>query len=519
MADETAISAPARPVTFESDDGLVLRGEKWGPDASSPVLLLHGGGQSRHAWKSTAARLAAAGYHVMTMDARGHGDSDWSTSGDYDMQFFASDLRVVLRAFDQPPAVVGASMGGMSALLAQGAAREQLFSAVVLVDVTPRMDLGGVARIMDFMSANPEGFETLDEAAAAIGAYNPHRRASGSAAGLERVLTQRPDGRWRWRWDPRFVTWRADVDQGPVAFEARMDQMADRLYAAARRLTAPTLLVRGAQSDVVSDDSVQEFLAVVPGASFVDIAGAGHMVAGDHNDAFSIAVVDFLAEHVGANPAERALIDARQKAATALRRLGHAMADHAGSEDVFADLAEHVEQMAGSLKATATRDHLAELLRRASTERPPRLHGPVTFSRSSPVGGTENPFGADITYRVVDDELVGETILGTGFQGPPGRAHGGIVSGLIDETMAALLVARSIPGFTVALELRYTAAAPLHVPLEFRARIAHDEGVELQLGCTGSHDGHVFVEATGRFRRIDLRRFATELETPPPDGE
>ena len=71
----------------------------------------------------------------------------------------------------------------------------------------------------------------------------------------------------------------------------------------------------------------------------------------------------------------------------------------------------------------------------------------------------------------------------------------------------------------MALELRYTAAAPLHVPLEFRARIAEDEGVEMELGCTGSHDGHVFVEATGRFRRIDLRRFVTELETPPPDGE
>ena len=515
MADEAAFSAEPAAVTFESDDGLVLRGDAWGSDAGSPVLLLHGGGQSRQAWKRTASRLAEAGYHVVTMDARGHGDSDWSPAGDYDMQFFANDLRVVLQAFDRPPAVVGASMGGMSALLAQGSAGIQMFSAVVLVDVTPRMDLGGVARIMDFMSANPNGFASLDEAAAAVAEYNPHRRASGSAAGLERVLVQRPDGRWRWRWDPRFVTWRAHVDLDPAAFEERMNQMADLLYDAARRITVPTLLVRGAQSDVVSDASVQEFLAAVPGASFVDIAGAGHMVAGDHNDAFSVAVVDFLAEHVGANPAERGLIDARQQAATALRRLGHAMADHVGTEDEFVDLAAHVEEMARSLEATGTRDHLAELLRRGSTERPPRLHGPVTFSRSSPVGGSENPFGVDITYRVIDDELVGETILPSGFQGPPGRAHGGIVSGLIDETMAALLVARGIPGFTVALELRYTAAAPLHVPIEFRARIDKDEDGELQLGCTGSHDDHVFVEATGRFRRIDLRRFASELQSRP----
>jgi pimeloyl-ACP methyl ester carboxylesterase/acyl-coenzyme A thioesterase PaaI-like protein len=516
MVDESTTAQQRHPVTFTSADGLALRGDAWGPDDGSPVLLLHGGGQSRHAWKSTATRLAEAGYHVVTMDARGHGDSDWSPNGDYDMHAFAGDLLVVLESFDQPPAVVGASMGGMSALLAQGGAAEQLFRAVVLVDVTPRMDLGGVARIMHFMSAHPDGFETLDEAADAIAAYNPHRRTQGSSAGLERVLVQRADGRWGWRWDPRFVTWRANVDHDPVAFEARMNEMAERLYAAARRITVPTLLVRGAQSDVVSDDSVQEFLAVVPGASFVDIAGAGHMVAGDHNDAFSVAVIDFLAEHVGANPAERALIDARQHAATALRRLGHAMADHRGSEETFAELAVHVEQMVDSLQATPRRDHLAELLTRASNERPPRLHGPVTFSRSSPVGGAENPFGADISYRVDDDELVGETTLRSGFQGPPGRAHGGIVSGLIDETMAALLVARGIPGFTVALQLSYTAAAPLHVPLEFRARVEQDDGGVIRLGCTGSHDGHVFVEATGAFRRIDLRRFASELDPPAP---
>lgn len=511
-AEDGVSGVPPAEVTFDSHDRLLLRGEVSGPPNGSPVLLLHGGGQSRHAWRTTAARLAQAGYRVVVPDARGHGDSDWSPAGDYDMAFFARDVAVLSTKFGTPPAVVGASMGGMAALLAQGEATEQLFSALVLVDVTPRMDLTGVARIMAFMGAHPNGFDTLADAADAIAAYNPLRSRPGSIAGLERVLSQRPDGRWGWRWDPRFVTWRSEIEQDPLAMERRMSDMAARLYDAARRVEIPTLLVRGAQSDVVSDESVQEFLAAVPNASFVDIAGAGHMVAGDHNDAFSVGVIDFLTEHVGASPTERAIIESRRSAAGALRWMGHALAEHVGTKELLDELGELTARIATDVQATPRRDHLAEMLVRSAPDRPPRRHGPVTFSRSSPIGGAENPFGADISYRVLGDELVGETILGTGFQGPPGRAHGGVISGLIDETMAALLTARRTPGLTIALELHYKAAAPLHVPLEFRAAIAHNDGAEVALRCVGTHDGHVFVEATGRFRLIDFRRFAAELD-------
>ncbi len=273
--------------------GLRLEADQHGPPDGPPVLLLHGGGQSRHAWKGTAARLAARGYHVLALDARGHGDSEWSADAAYAMTDFAADLLLVLEGIEGRPAVVGASMGGMTALLAQGAADRQLYSAVVLVDVTPRMELGGVARIVDFMAANPEGFATLDDAAAAISAYNPHRSKPRGSAGLERVLREGADGRWHWRWDPAFITWRAD-GADPDLLAERMDAMAIELYAAANQVAAPTLLVRGAQSDLVSEASVAEFRAAVPHADFVDITGAGHMVAGDDNDAFTAAVVDFL---------------------------------------------------------------------------------------------------------------------------------------------------------------------------------------------------------------------------------
>ncbi|MEZ5237064.1 MAG: alpha/beta hydrolase [Acidimicrobiales bacterium] len=298
-ADPTPV-AP-RPFHAEGYGGLPLVGDEWGDPGNErpPVLLLHGGGQNRHAWRATAARLAAGGYFAVTVDARGHGDSGWSPTAEYDMEHYAADVLALLERFDRPPVAVGASMGGMSALLAQAevGADPQLFRAVVLVDVTPRMELTGVQRIMGFMTANPDGFATLQDAADAIAAYNPHRTRQPGAnlEGLRKVLRER-NGRYHWRWDPAFVTSKAEfLNAAPAEAEARMAEMAERMHAAAL-VRAPALLVRGSQSDLVSGASVRDFLRTVPHARFVDVAGAGHMVAGDDNDTFSVAVLDFLAE-------------------------------------------------------------------------------------------------------------------------------------------------------------------------------------------------------------------------------
>lgn len=300
----TASEDEPKPFHTEGYGGLALVGDEWGarsaPAARPPVLLLHGGGQNRHAWRSTAARLAAAGYAATTVDARGHGDSAWSPGAEYDMEHYAADVLALLDRFDGPPVVVGASMGGMSALLAQAEVGDSrpLFAAVVLVDVTPRMELAGVQRIMGFMSANPDGFASLDDAADAIAAYNPHRARQPGTEGLHKVLRER-NGRYHWRWDPAFITSKAEfLDAEPAAMEARMADMAARMHAAAALVRVPTLLVRGSQSDLVSGASVRDFLDTVAHARFVDVAGAGHMVAGDDNDAFSAAVLDFLAEAV-----------------------------------------------------------------------------------------------------------------------------------------------------------------------------------------------------------------------------
>jgi pimeloyl-ACP methyl ester carboxylesterase len=282
-----------RQLTFKTPDGLTLRADALGNPQDAPVLLLHGGGQTRHAWAGTASALAAEGWYAVSLDLRGHGDSDWCPRGRYDHGSFAADVGAVAQVFERPPVLVGASLGGMSSLFALGQAqaeqRPPLAAALVLVDIATRMEIGGAKRILEFMSQKPEGFASLEEAAEAIASYNPHRPKSRDLNGLKKNLRLHEDGRYRWHWDPAFVDGRLTPDSV---------NMLSSLDAAARGLSIPTLLVRGRMSDLLSREGADAFLAQVPHAHFVDVSGAGHMVAGDRNDQFTRAVLDFLAHEV-----------------------------------------------------------------------------------------------------------------------------------------------------------------------------------------------------------------------------
>jgi pimeloyl-ACP methyl ester carboxylesterase len=272
-----------QPVHYWVDEGLRLVGDAWGSPKAPPVLFLHGGGQTRHAWGGTAHALAQQGWYAIALDLRGHGNSDWSPDGNYQIDTFVADLRSIIDQIGQLPVLVGASLGGMTALVAEGESPQPLSTAVVLVDITPRVEQEGADRILAFMTAKPEGFETLEEAADAVAAYIPHRPRPKDLSGLEKNLRKGPDGRYRWHWDPQLIS------------PARRRRDPERMVAAARALRVPTLLVRGRLSDIVSEETAAEFMAAVPHAQFVDVSGAGHMVAGDQNDIFSKAVIDFVA--------------------------------------------------------------------------------------------------------------------------------------------------------------------------------------------------------------------------------
>lgn len=269
---------------------LKLIADTWGDPAAPAVLLAHGGGQTRHAWGDTARLLAEQGKYAVALDLRGHGESDWDPEARYDFSHYAADLRDVVAQMGSSPAAVGASLGGISSLIAHHQSNHQLFSSLVLVDITPRVEMDGLGRILDFMLAHTEqGFASLEEVADWVAAYTPHRkRSGGNLEGLRKNVRLCPDGRYRWHWDPKFFA-RRQTDNPREGF-ARFALMEE----AARALTIPTLLVRGKVSDLVSPEGAKEFLALVPHAAYVDIEEAGHMVAGDKNDIFSSAVLDFL---------------------------------------------------------------------------------------------------------------------------------------------------------------------------------------------------------------------------------
>lgn len=274
-------------IEFRRGDDAILVGDRW--DAEDPggtVLLLHGGGQTRHSWFQTGRQLAKHGWNAISLDARGHGESDWAADGQYTMDVLVADLEAVVATLDEKPILVGASMGGSTSLLAQG--ERQLARAVVLVDIVPEPETAGIDRIMTFLKSAPDGFGSLADAAQAVSDYNPHRARPPSPQGLQKNLRQHANGRWYWHWDPSFL------DLAPTAADL------SRLQHAAKQIRVPTLLIRGQQSDVVSTTGVQGLLDLIPHATYVDVSGTGHMVAGDDNDVFTHQLLQFLAESVAA---------------------------------------------------------------------------------------------------------------------------------------------------------------------------------------------------------------------------
>ena len=271
--------------------GLALAGSRHhgrpGADASPSVLYAHGFGQTRRAWAATASILAAHGHAGLAYDARGHGDSGFNADDDpYTGHQFTDDLIVLAGELPRPPVLVAASMGGLFGLLAE-ARWPGLFRAMVLVDITPRWESAGLERILAFMTAFPEGFASLEQAAESIAAYLPHRRPRGAGSGaLRGLLRQAADGRWRWHWDRRLVD--------ELARDSHRHQ--DDIATATCAVRCPLLLVSGGRSDLVSARTVADFLELAPHARHVQLPEATHMLAGDDNDLFTATVLQYLVD-------------------------------------------------------------------------------------------------------------------------------------------------------------------------------------------------------------------------------
>ena len=274
----------AKTIAFQSSEGFPIAADAYGDPSHDPVLFMHGGGQTRHAWGGAAAALAKHGWYTISMDHRGHGDSGWSEDANYELDYFVEDFHTVQEQIGRRMVVCGASLGGRTALLGLGGGNQDLTSALILVDIAPKTEPKGVARIQQFMRANLDGFPDLEAAADAVAAYREHRSRPKDISGLKKNLRLKADGRWYWHWDPKYIDRRDREDPSRV----------ERVREVTPNIKVPTLLIRGGSSDVVSHEGVKDFLELLPTAQFIDVADAGHMVAGDKNDIFTDAVMEFL---------------------------------------------------------------------------------------------------------------------------------------------------------------------------------------------------------------------------------
>ena len=274
-----------------SEDREIIASE-WGDNMNPLVIMLHGGGQTRHSWKGVAAKIANLGFHVIAHDLRGHGESFWDSDGDYTFDAHRDDLVKIIQQLGKKANLVGASLGGMISLSLAGHEEESKHcSGLIMVDIGMRPNDEGSDRIVEFMRSGAKGFASVEEAADAVSGYLPHRERPKDISGLKKNLRLKEDGRYYWHWDPLFLTDRTGM--GEVR-EERFKQLEN----SAKRITVPTLLVQGALSDILTNKEKEEFLNAVPHAKFAEIQQATHMVVGDKNDIFAEAIVDFLSEHI-----------------------------------------------------------------------------------------------------------------------------------------------------------------------------------------------------------------------------
>jgi len=265
-------------------DGVLLAYEIHGPATGAPLVFAHGFGQTRHAWRSTASALGALGYRALTADGRGHGDSGWIDDGEYRLQHSIDDAARLSALAGERPVWIGASMGGLLGMVAETSQPGGRFAALVLVDITPRWETRGVDRIIGFMRAYPQGFASVHDAQAAVREHLPHRADDRDPSRLHKLLVRMDNGRLRWHWDPRLLD--------TIAHETQ--HWSARLPLIARELALPVLLVSGGRSDVVSQQTIEEFRQLVPHAEHHMVDDATHMVVGDANDRFTATITDFL---------------------------------------------------------------------------------------------------------------------------------------------------------------------------------------------------------------------------------
>jgi pimeloyl-ACP methyl ester carboxylesterase len=266
---------------FVQANGMRLHYLDWGNDDKPKMLLLHGGAQSAHSWDFFALALRDH-FHIVALDQRGHGDSDWSEAGEYDTAFHVADVQAFTDAigFDHF-VLIGLSMGGRNAYTFTAACPAKV-QRLVIVDVGPDIQAEGRRHIQEFLEGT-EVFESFDWLVERVRRFNPRRPEAQIRGSLLHNLKQMADGRWTWKHDRRRGIRR---DRG--------GEMTEAAWAALASVTVPLLIVRGAESNILSVATATKMCHTVKNGQLVEVPKAGHLVQGDNPVGFEQVVRAFL---------------------------------------------------------------------------------------------------------------------------------------------------------------------------------------------------------------------------------
>ena len=269
---------------FVTVGGMRLHYLDWGNAGRPKMLLLHGGAQTAHSWDFFALAMRDD-YHIVALDQRGHGDSAWADAGgDYSVESYIKDVDGFTDAIGfERFLLVGLSMGGRNAY-SFTAAHPHKVQTLVLCDVGPETQEAGRRHIQEFLEGT-ETFDSFEWLVQRVREYNPRRPEEQIRGSLINNLRQMEDGRWTWKHDRSRAQRRGT---GGEITAGGWDTV--------RSLKCPTLVVRGAQSDIFAPETAQKMLAAIPNSRLVEVSKAGHLVQGDNPVEFEKAVRTFLAE-------------------------------------------------------------------------------------------------------------------------------------------------------------------------------------------------------------------------------
>jgi esterase len=294
-AADAAGIAP-REIVQPTDGTVVVNGVRlhyldWGNPERPALVLLHGGGLTAHTW-DLAALLLRDRYHILALDQRGHGDSDWSADGTYSWEAHTRDITGFVDAVvPEPFALVGMSMGGINAIR-YTARHPNRVRALVIVDVGPETLAEGRAELARFRQETQEEAESPDWFLERAMRFNPTRPPAHLRYSLYHALKQVPSGKWTWKQDRRRA---AEPEDDEAEAEAARQAQAESLWRDVRGISCPTLVLRGARSTILSRDGAERLAAALPRGELQEIPNAGHTVQGDNPAAFAAAVEGFLA--------------------------------------------------------------------------------------------------------------------------------------------------------------------------------------------------------------------------------